>query len=576
MNEKAIDYRLLVVDDEPALRRLMVMAFSKQGFACDHAENGQDALQHLASSQYDAVISDLAMPVMHGHALAPQILVRPDRPLLVIVTGVLEPRLARDLLDRGVDDIVFKPVDFQALALKLKVLLDRRNASQRRTEQRRKLATPKTVKPYDLNGLKPIDSEELDRQLTDVACLVPISTAALDVYQLATSSDASISTLSAALERDGALIAETLRMANGAQLNQSARRIVTVEDALLRLGTARVAELALSVSALSAMTPERIPWMDIDLEWRRSIASGVAVEFLLEQTSIDVTGEGLFLSVILHGMGRYILASLYPQHYEVLLAQCAQRNSTLDEAERQVFPLDHTAVLARLLEQWKISPEVYRPLAYLSTEFADLSSVPERVRPQVELIKLAIVLGQVSQGSWRSWDSINHVDQALLAKWGVDDLELLLERIRTQTTEIIAFRRGRVPTEEVFPAPTLMPYLPYWCKSQAERDLMLSTLTSAGFLVESLQEHQLSRQTGVLVNGLDGMPGSVNKSSLANSGHRLLVSVRDTSQRSSEMTNPLILPCSVSAMRNACLQLLPPITTPSPILASSPSLSFYA
>lgn len=88
------DYRVLVVDDEPALRRLMVMALNKHGFACDHAENGEDALKHLATTRYHAVVSDLAMPVMNGHALATQILSKPDRPLLIIVTGVLEPRLS--------------------------------------------------------------------------------------------------------------------------------------------------------------------------------------------------------------------------------------------------------------------------------------------------------------------------------------------------------------------------------------------------------------------------------------------------------------------------------------------------
>ena len=47
-------------------------------------------------------------------------------PVIVVVTGVIEPKLARDLLTRGVDDIFFKPVNHKLLAVKLFALLQHR------------------------------------------------------------------------------------------------------------------------------------------------------------------------------------------------------------------------------------------------------------------------------------------------------------------------------------------------------------------------------------------------------------------------------------------------------------------
>jgi hypothetical protein len=49
-----------------------------------------------------------------------------ERPLIVILTGVFEPRLARDLIARGVDCVDFKPVRYDLFAAKVKAMTDRR------------------------------------------------------------------------------------------------------------------------------------------------------------------------------------------------------------------------------------------------------------------------------------------------------------------------------------------------------------------------------------------------------------------------------------------------------------------
>jgi HD-like signal output (HDOD) protein/DNA-binding NarL/FixJ family response regulator len=572
---KNADYRVLVVDDEQALRRLMVMALSKQGFACDHAENGEDALKHLAATRYHAVVSDLAMPVMHGHALATQILSKPDRPLLIVVTGVLEPRLAQDLLTRGVDDIVFKPIDFQGFALKLKIMLDRRSPPVK--AELSKLVPAKGVKPYDLKGLKPISRAELDGRLANVASLVPISSAALDVYQLVTTSEVSVSTLTAAVERDGALVAEMLRVANSPLLNPSSRRIVELEDAILRLGTTRVAELAIAVSALSSMAQDKIPWMNLDLEWRRSIAAGVALEILLERTTPALKSEGLLLSVILHGMGRYIMATLYPRHYEVLLAECVHRNSTLDEAEQQVFPLDHAAVLSRLLDSWKIAPEIYRPLMHVSQDLAALSGLPAKLHMQAEVTKTALVLGQVALGKWQPWDKIDLPSEALLTRWRIEDIESIVQQIRQETADIVAFRqRGELtalakPQREV-PEAALVPILCYSSRSAPQTDVLRLILSSDRYEVEPISSEELNRNAPVLVNCLEGVPENTTPRTLADAGHRILIPARKALDLDAEASSQIVLPCSFAALKNACLAVLPPDSVVCPSLRAEPSL----
>jgi DNA-binding response OmpR family regulator len=119
-------YRALVVDDDRAVRHLTSLALAKEGFVCEAAVDGLHAKEILTAASYDVVVTDLRMPCLNGHALVVDLLKVTERPLIVILTGVFEPRLARDLIARGVDCVDFKPVRYDLFAAKVKAMTDRR------------------------------------------------------------------------------------------------------------------------------------------------------------------------------------------------------------------------------------------------------------------------------------------------------------------------------------------------------------------------------------------------------------------------------------------------------------------
>jgi DNA-binding response OmpR family regulator len=119
-------YRALVVDDDPAIRHLTIHALAHEGFVCDAAVDGLHAKEILTSARYDVVVTDLRMPGFNGHALAADLLKVNEHPAIVILTGVFEPRLAKDLILRGVDCVEFKPVRYDLFAAKVKAMTDRR------------------------------------------------------------------------------------------------------------------------------------------------------------------------------------------------------------------------------------------------------------------------------------------------------------------------------------------------------------------------------------------------------------------------------------------------------------------
>ena len=128
MSDKRL--RALIADDEFAMQKLIARALGEQGFHCDWAADGNEAERMIQADHYDVVVLDLKMPNKHGHALATYLLAQDDRPAIVVHTGLIEPRLAKDLLARGVDDVLFKPFDFGLLAAKVRAIVHRRSADR--------------------------------------------------------------------------------------------------------------------------------------------------------------------------------------------------------------------------------------------------------------------------------------------------------------------------------------------------------------------------------------------------------------------------------------------------------------
>ncbi len=124
-------YQALVVDDESTLRQMMSRALSKEKFQCEEAGDGADAIGRVRRKPYDVFISAMRMPVRDGRDLVEDVLALPNRPSILMLTGVLDPLVARELITLGVDDISFKPIDFPTYAGKVLGIVERRLLARR-------------------------------------------------------------------------------------------------------------------------------------------------------------------------------------------------------------------------------------------------------------------------------------------------------------------------------------------------------------------------------------------------------------------------------------------------------------
>jgi two-component system KDP operon response regulator KdpE len=116
--------RILVVDDEPQITRVLRTTLSAQGYDLRVANDGETALEIMKDWTPDLVITDLAMPHMDGFELCRRVRSKAEMPIIVLsVRG--EERTKVQALDAGADDYVTKPFGMNELLARVRANLRR-------------------------------------------------------------------------------------------------------------------------------------------------------------------------------------------------------------------------------------------------------------------------------------------------------------------------------------------------------------------------------------------------------------------------------------------------------------------
>ena len=114
--------RVLVVDDEPPIRKLLRMGLATQGYQIIEAPNGKTALELLGQAP-DLIILDLGLPDMQGHELLRTIRSRNDSVPIVVLSSRGDEAGKVQALDYGADDYVTKPFGMDELLARMRAAL---------------------------------------------------------------------------------------------------------------------------------------------------------------------------------------------------------------------------------------------------------------------------------------------------------------------------------------------------------------------------------------------------------------------------------------------------------------------
>lgn len=328
--------RLLFVDDEVLVLQGLKRSLHgmRTQWEMTFVESGAAALEALARESYDAIITDMRMPLMDGAQLLE--LVKKNYP--EVVRMVLSGQADRETILRSLGpahQYVSKPCDPQDLKSRLAqafVMRDLlKNASVRAL----------------VSGLKSIPS---------------LPGLYYEIQAELKSENASLKKIADIVSKDAGMTAKILQLANSAFMG-TRFAVSNPTQAITLIGTEIVRALVLSVHVFSQLKDSTTS--DCTTLWEHGLAVSCLSQRLAihEKCTKNVVDE-CFTAGILHEIGKLVLMAEMPGQYAKILAQVTERPGSLAVAERDRFGCTHAELGAYLMSIWGLPHPLIHAVAY--------------------------------------------------------------------------------------------------------------------------------------------------------------------------------------------------------------------
>jgi len=129
--------RILVVDDDASIRRLVSLALSRAGYVVDTASNGEEAIAKSNAEAYNMALIDIRLPDIQGTKLLPLLReATTPRMIKIILTGYPVLENAMEAISHGVDAYLTKPVSAETLVSKVRELFQKQLKETEFSEER--------------------------------------------------------------------------------------------------------------------------------------------------------------------------------------------------------------------------------------------------------------------------------------------------------------------------------------------------------------------------------------------------------------------------------------------------------
>ena len=166
--------KILVVEDEEAIREGLIDVLVFHGYSVDSAATGPDGLGKAQSGTFDLILLDIMLPGMDGYEICDRIRAEDKHQPIIMLTAKSSDEEIVQGLKLGADDYVQKPFSIQQLVLRIEAVLRRSNIG---IEQQRTLQlTGVTIDTENLTGMSGPDELSFTRREMDVLAYLALNT----------------------------------------------------------------------------------------------------------------------------------------------------------------------------------------------------------------------------------------------------------------------------------------------------------------------------------------------------------------------------------------------------------------
>lgn len=211
------------------------------------------------------------------------------------------------------------------------------------------------------------------------------------------------------VSKSPSLTAVLLKIANSSFFGFPSK-IDSISRAVTIIGTKEISTLALGISAIKVF--EGIPedLLDMDDFLRHSFACGIISRILAAQKALPQT-EQLFVSGLLHDIGRMIVFKYFPLHARALVKRSFESGKLLYQEEKDCLGCRHTDIASFLLMRWKLPFSLENTISCLHNPSDASDPVQATIVHMADIISSALQLGSSGERfvpplDYKSWDSL--------------------------------------------------------------------------------------------------------------------------------------------------------------------------
>ncbi|MBU0663829.1 MAG: HDOD domain-containing protein [Proteobacteria bacterium] len=329
--------RVLFVDDDPnilsGIRR--VLRSFRDDFELYFAENGKDALEIMAGTTFDVVVSDMRMPGMDGADLLKKVQELYPCTIRIMLTGQADQNsilrtvgVVHQFLEKPSNPDILKSVLIRSSTL------------------------------YHL-----LANDKIKEIVSRIESLPSLPDIYVRLQQAVSKLDVSVAEVAAIIEKDMAMSAKVLQLVNSAFFGMF-QPVESPARAVGLLGLDTIKGLVLGVQVFEGMKSSS-KLFSLNRLMEHSMAVGACAKKIAQaETNDKAVIDHSFIGGILHDVGKLVLASRMQEQYDQTILLAREQNISPLDAEIQIFHTGHDSVGAYLIGIWGLPGPVVEAIGF--------------------------------------------------------------------------------------------------------------------------------------------------------------------------------------------------------------------
>jgi len=255
--------------------------------------------------------------------------------------------------------------------------------------------------------------------------LVSFPDVVMRANQLLDSPDTSAEEIAEVISHDPALSAQLLKLVNSA-FYHFPNQIDTISRAITLVGLIELRSLIIASTTTQCFNRLAPETLDMDAFWQRSVYCGLVAKQLASSV-LDENGESLFLTGLLHNIGRLILFAALPEQAQQVVETAEKTGQTLIDVENKILGFGSQELGATLLEHWKLPVNLWEPIRFqYNPEGAPNFKVESKVLQ---------VASKITDCVEPELKTSKELDLGKLTSFHIEDVELTQQQLEVITTE---------------------------------------------------------------------------------------------------------------------------------------------